>query len=149
MISFFGFATGTGEILVTGTVRNEDKLALYVEEGTSILVGEAEIGRQFYDLNLREVRDKTEWPDPTITDSGSDVVFSPLPRPCTVIVGSSETVVSDGSAEINFAGNGTYTVTIVSVPYLPIVHVLTVGDVLLTEFSDLVISTEEGLGLAL
>jgi hypothetical protein len=148
MISFVGFDTLTGEIQVTGTVQNEDKLFLYAREGRSLIVGEADGETQFYDLNLRAVKDKTEWPDPTITDSGSDVVFSPLPRPCTVIIGTSETVVSDGSAEINFAGNGTYTVKIVSVPYLPIVHVLTVGDVLLTEAGDLLL-TEEGLGLAL
>ena len=148
MISFFGFDSLTGEIRVSGSVQNENMLGLYLEPGLSILEGEADVATQFYNVNLRAVQDKTEWPDPTITDSGSDVVFSPLPRPCTVIVGTSETVVSDGSAEINFAGNGTYTVTIVSVPYLPIVHVLTVGDVLLTEASDLLL-TEEGLGLAL
>lgn len=55
---------------------------------------------------------------PEFTEQISGTVISNLPVPTTVVINEEEFLVDDGSAELSFEHPGSYTVRLVSFPYI-------------------------------
>lgn len=115
---FSRFDPDTGAILETGVMSHAGVQALTDENGWHYIKEASRLGEDY--VSLPDLTITPRQPCPASLDG---LVLSDLPVPCCVKVRDEageqfETACDEPSLELEFDYPGTYTVTVVSVPYL-------------------------------
>lgn len=123
---FVRYDPATGQILGIGRMALAALARAEADHAGAFLHQTGSLDRHWVDVAARVVRPKTDCPA-TLTGQ----TLSGLPRPCTIRItdaagNSTDYPCTDPTADLAFDYPGTYTITILSVPFNPGVFTLTV-----------------------